>query len=257
MESEDAILALAALAQPTRLDVFSLLDQARAGGARGRRHRQGARDPAKHHVLASFDPVARGAGVGAAIWPFDHLSGRTDPPAGRRAVHAQGLLRRPARDLRAADRRPRAVLPAESEEQGPERKGPCLSVSTTFFFLCTGNTARSIMAESILRKDGRLHFRAFSAGSQPKDRQSVCDQGSRQSRLSPEKFTLEELGRIRATRCAEDGFRFHSLRQRGGRALSVWPGQPMTAHWGIQDPAEVEGTDLEKEKAFVAVFRYL
>jgi arsenate reductase len=125
-------------------------------------------------------------------------------------------------------------------------------------FLCTGNSARSILAESILRKDGRGRFRSFSAGSQPK------------GQVNP--FALKVLARLDYP---NDGMRSKSWSEfaapdapamdfvftvcdsAAGESCPVWPGQPMTAHWGIEDPAAVEGTDLEKEAAFVAAFRYL
>ena len=125
-------------------------------------------------------------------------------------------------------------------------------------FLCTGNSARSVLAESILQKDGAGRFRAYSAGSQPK------------GQVNP--FALKVL---RSLDYPADGFRSKSwleFAQPGapqmdfvftvcdsaaGEACPVWPGQPMTAHWGIEDPAGVEGTDIAKEAAFVAAFRYL
>ena len=125
-------------------------------------------------------------------------------------------------------------------------------------FLCTGNTARSILAESILRKDGDGRFRAFSAGSQPK------------GEVNP--FALKVLDRfdyptdgLRSKSWGEFArgdspvmdFVFTVCDNAAGESCPVWPGQPMTAHWGIEDPAAVEGTDIEKEAAFVAAFRYL
>ena len=125
-------------------------------------------------------------------------------------------------------------------------------------FLCTGNSARSIIAKSILRKDGAGRFRAFSAGSQPK------------GQINP--FALKVLERLDYP---TDGLRSKSWTEfaapdapvmdfvftvcdnAAGESCPVWPGQPMTAHWGIEDPAAVEGTDLEKEAAFVMAFRYL
>ena len=125
-------------------------------------------------------------------------------------------------------------------------------------FLCTGNSARSILAESILTKDGAGRFRAFSAGSTPK------------GAVNP--FALKVLGSFDYP---VDGFRskiWEEFAQPGapvmdfvftvcdnaaGESCPVWPGQPMTAHWGIEDPAAVEGPDIEKEKAFVAAFRYM
>jgi arsenate reductase (thioredoxin) len=125
-------------------------------------------------------------------------------------------------------------------------------------FLCTGNSARSILAESILRKDGRAHFRAFSAGSQPK------------GRVNP--FAIKVLGSLdyptddlrsksweefAAPDAPVMDFVFTVCDSAAGESCPVWPGQPMTAHWGIEDPAAVEGTDIEKEAAFVVAFRYL
>ncbi|MFG1376882.1 arsenate reductase ArsC [Xanthobacter autotrophicus] len=125
-------------------------------------------------------------------------------------------------------------------------------------FLCTGNSARSILAESILAKDGAGRFRAFSAGSQPK------------GEVNP--FALKVLG---ALDYPAEGFRskswvefaapdapvmdfvFTVCDNAAGEACPLWPGQPMTAHWGIEDPAAVEGTDIQKEAAVVAAFRYL
>jgi arsenate reductase (thioredoxin) len=125
-------------------------------------------------------------------------------------------------------------------------------------FLCTGNSARSIMAESILRKDGQGHFRSFSAGSEPK------------GQINP--FALKVLESLNYP---TDGMRSKSWQEfagpdapvmdfvftvcdnAAGESCPVWPGQPMTAHWGIEDPAAVAGADIEKEAAFVAAFRYL
>ncbi len=124
-------------------------------------------------------------------------------------------------------------------------------------FLCTGNSARSILAESILRKDGRGHFRAFSAGSQPK------------GRVNP--FAIKVLGSLdyptddlrsksweefAAPDAPVMDFVFTVCDNAAGESCPVWPGQPLTAHWGIEDPAEVEGTDIQKEAAFVGALRY-
>ncbi|MEH2513554.1 arsenate reductase [Nitrobacteraceae bacterium AZCC 1564] len=125
-------------------------------------------------------------------------------------------------------------------------------------FLCTGNSARSILAESILRKDGQGRFRAFSAGSDPK------------GQVNPFALkVLESLGYpadgMRSKSWLEFArpdapvmdFVFTVCDSAAGETCPVWPGQPMTAHWGIEDPAAVEGTDLEKHTAFITAFRYL
>jgi arsenate reductase len=125
-------------------------------------------------------------------------------------------------------------------------------------FLCTGNSARSILAESILRKDGRTHFRAFSAGSQPKGAVNPYAIKVLQRLDFPtdnlRSKSWEEFARPGAP--AMD-FVFTVCDNAAGESCPVWPGQPMTAHWGIEDPAEVGGTDLQKEAAFVAALRYL
>jgi arsenate reductase (thioredoxin) len=125
-------------------------------------------------------------------------------------------------------------------------------------FLCTGNSARSILAESILRQDGRTHFRAFSAGSQPKGTVNPFAIKVLKSLDYPTNDLRskgwEEFARPGAP--AMD-FVFTVCDNAAGESCPVWPGQPMTAHWGIEDPAEVEGTDIQKEAAFVGALRYL
>src|SRR3981189_2753205 len=125
-------------------------------------------------------------------------------------------------------------------------------------FLCTGNRARSIIAESILRKDGHRHFRAFSAGSQPKGTVNPFAIKVLKSLDYPtdnlRSKSWEEFGLPNAPVM---DFVFTVCDNAAGESCPVWPGPPMTAHWGIEDPAEVEGPDMEKEPAFAAAFRYL
>ena len=125
-------------------------------------------------------------------------------------------------------------------------------------FLCTGNSARSIIAEAILNKVGAGKFRAFSAGSQPK------------GRVHPETLRLlEGLGYdTRAFRSkswgefAEPGapvmdFVFTVCDSAAGESCPLWPGQPMTAHWGVPDPAEAKGNPAEIALAFKDAYRML
>jgi len=125
-------------------------------------------------------------------------------------------------------------------------------------FLCSGNSARSILAESILRKDGRQHFRAFSAGSQPKGKVNPFAIKALRSLDYPtddlRSKSWEEFARADAPVM---DFVFTVCDNAAGESCPAWLGQPLTAHWGIEDPAEAEGTDLQKEAAFVAAFRYL
>ena len=125
-------------------------------------------------------------------------------------------------------------------------------------FLCTGNTARSILAESILRKEGRGRFNAFSAGSQPKGTVNPFAIEV----LADMDYPVEGLRSKSWQEFAQAGapamdFVFTVCDNAAGEACPIWPGQPMTAHWGIEDPAAVEGTDLQKQAAFVEAFRYL
>lgn len=125
-------------------------------------------------------------------------------------------------------------------------------------FLCTGNSARSIIAEAILNKDGGGHFRAFSAGSHPK---GVVNPFALKV-LDSFGYPIEGLRSKAWDEFAVPGapvmdFVFTVCDNAAGEMCPVWPGQPMTAHWGIEDPASVEGTDIQKETAFVQAFRYL
>ena len=125
-------------------------------------------------------------------------------------------------------------------------------------FLCTGNTARSILAESILRKDGAGRFISFSAGSHPKGVINPYALKTLEAFDYPtagfRSKNWEEFARPDAPKM---DFVFTVCDNAAGEACPVWPGQPMTAHWGIEDPAAVEGLDIEKQKAFNLAFRYL
>ena len=125
-------------------------------------------------------------------------------------------------------------------------------------FLCTGNSARSIMAEAILNKLGAGKFRAFSAGSHPK------------GWVHPETLRLlQGLGydtsRFRSKSWSEFvdpgapllDFVFTVCDNAAGETCPVWPGQPMTAHWGVPDPAEANGTPAEIAFAFNDAYRML
>lgn len=125
-------------------------------------------------------------------------------------------------------------------------------------FLCTGNSARSILAESIMRKDGQRRFRSFSAGSQPKGRVNPFALKVLESLNYPiEGMRSKSWEEFAAPDAPVMDFVFTVCDSAAGESCPVWPGQPMTAHWGIEDPAAVEGKDIEKEAAFVAAFRYL
>jgi arsenate reductase (thioredoxin) len=125
-------------------------------------------------------------------------------------------------------------------------------------FLCTGNSARSILAESILHKDGAGRFRAFSAGSTPKGQVNPWALKVLQAADYPvDGMRSKSWTEFAAPDAPVMDFVFTVCDNAAGESCPVWPGQPMTAHWGIEDPAEVVGSDLQKEAAFIAAFRYL
>jgi protein-tyrosine-phosphatase len=125
-------------------------------------------------------------------------------------------------------------------------------------FICTGNSPRSILAESILQKDGSGRFRAFSAGSQPKGDVNPLALKTLQAWDYPAKGFRSKSWEEFATAAAPVmDFVFTVCDTAAGETCPVWPGQPMTAHWGIEDPAAVEGSDVEKLRAFNTAFRYM
>lgn len=125
-------------------------------------------------------------------------------------------------------------------------------------FLCTGNSARSILAEAILNREGKGHFNAFSAGSQPK------------GTVHP--YAIDLLAKLNHATAglrsknwdefAEDGapvmdFVFTVCDNAANEVCPIWPGQPMSAHWGLPDPATAEGSEAERRLAFADAYRML
>ena len=125
-------------------------------------------------------------------------------------------------------------------------------------FLCTGNSARSIMAEALLNRLGAGRFNAFSAGSHPKGAINPFTLKVLASFGFPtEGYRSKSWDEFAAPGAPRLDFAFTVCDSAANEVCPVWPGQPMTAHWGIQDPASVEGTAIEKERAFVTAFKYL
>ncbi len=125
-------------------------------------------------------------------------------------------------------------------------------------FLCTGNTARSVLAEGILRKDGAGRFNAFSAGSQPKGVVNPFALKTLAACGYPvDGYRSKSWDEFAAPGAPGMDFVFTVCDSAAGEACPIWPGQPMTAHWGIEDPAAVEGGDIDKERAFAEAFRFM
>jgi arsenate reductase (thioredoxin) len=118
-------------------------------------------------------------------------------------------------------------------------------------FLCTGNSARSILAESLLNHWGHGKFRAFSAGSFPKGQvHPMAVELLKRTNLPAEGFRSKSWDEFAAPGGPAIDFIFTVCDNAAGEVCPIWPGKPMTAHWGIADPAAVEGTDVEKASAF-------
>lgn len=125
-------------------------------------------------------------------------------------------------------------------------------------FLCTGNSARSIFGECLLNRLGQGRFRAFSAGSHP--RGEVHELALYELRHN--NYMVDGLRSKDWSEFAEPGaprmdFVFTVCDRAAAEVCPVWPGQPMTAHWGIEDPAAVEGDELKKKSAFAKALREL
>jgi arsenate reductase (thioredoxin) len=125
-------------------------------------------------------------------------------------------------------------------------------------FLCTGNSARSIIAEAILNRLGGDKFRAFSAGSHPRGAVHPYTLQLLRSLNHDTSFARSKdwLEFVRPG-APEMNFVFTVCDNAVAEACPVWPGQPMTAPWGVPDPAEVEGTEAEKHLAFADAYRML
>jgi arsenate reductase len=114
------------------------------------------------------------------------------------------------------------------------------------------------MGESILRKDGRGHFRSFSAGSRPKGAVNpLALKVLKAFEYPTENMRSKSWDEFAAAGAPVMDFVFTVCDDAAGEACPVWPGQPMTAHWGVEDPAAAGGTELDKERAFNTAFRYL
>ena len=132
--------------------------------------------------------------------------------------------------------------------------------STPFnvLFLCTGNSARSILAEAYLNAAGRGRFVAYSAGSHPGGTiNPFALELLRKNRIDMQGLRSKSWDEFARSGAPELDFVFTVCDNAAGEVCPIWPGQPMSAHWGVNDPAAVEGTDEHKRRAFLRAFSEL
>lgn len=125
-------------------------------------------------------------------------------------------------------------------------------------FLCTANSARSILAEGILRKEGAGYFNAFSAGSMPRGTVNPMALKVLAALDYPaDGYRSKAWDEFATPGAPKMDFVFTVCDDAAGETCPVWPGQPMTAHWGIEDPSRVEGSEIDREAAFSTAARFM
>ncbi|RPJ47694.1 MAG: arsenate reductase ArsC [Betaproteobacteria bacterium] len=125
-------------------------------------------------------------------------------------------------------------------------------------FLCTGNSARSIMAEAILNQSGKGRFVGYSAGSQPAAAVNpYAIAYLERNHISTKNLRSKDWAEFAGPDAPKMDFVFTVCDQAAGEVCPVWPGQPMTAHWGVDDPVTVEGDEEKKMRAFADAYMVL
>ncbi len=250
MKEPEAVSAFGALAQETRLRIVRLLVRAGVAGVPAGRIAEAVGVSASN-VSFHLKELER-AGVVAAAASRAPSSMRPTSPSCRISSGSSWRI------AAAAGRKSARPSSADHPPAAPLRRRAHDGSNLQRVVPLHGNTARSVLAEGILRKDGQGRFNAYSAGSQPKGTVNpfalkVLDAFGYPS----DGFRSKSWDEFAAPGSPTMDFIFTVCDSAAGEACPVWLGRPMTAHWGVPDPAAVEGSDLEKEAAFNAAFRAL
>lgn len=251
-EAPDAIALLSALAQPSRLEIFRLLVRYLPYGLP-------AGDIARliaipHNTLSTHLAVLEQAGLvlsrreGRSIIYVAHRNRALELTAFLLA-DCCSLSQEACALTKAAE--PTSPFPAR-------REGPMPDKTINVLILCTGNSARSILAEALLNREGQGRVRAFSAGSQPKGVPNPHALALlKELGYDTSAFRSKSWSEFSGPDAPQMDFVITVCDSAAGEACPYWPGAPLTAHWGIADPAAVEGSDAEKRAAFMDAYRRL
>ncbi len=249
--ASDVLAMLAALAHPTRLETFRLLTRYLPYGlAAGHISRLIA---IPHNTLSTHLSILDRVGLARS-----RREGRSVIFV---AVPERALL---ISRFLVEDRCASAKMNFDSLDRGPINPFPAkreVSVTDRIYnvlILCTGNSARSILAEAILNREGEGRFRAYSAGSRPKGNANPLAL-SLLSELGYDVsgFRSKSWDEFAGVDAPKMDFIVTVCDSAAGEACPFWPGHPLVVHWGIPDPASVSGTDAEKRAAFLEAYRRL
>jgi arsenate reductase len=184
-------------------------------------------------------------------------------------AHTQSPFIEDARALAAMSNRPARLAAPEplfaidgvsnpSIDPESQREPPMPERVYNVLFLCTGNSARSILAERIIERWGNRHFRGFSAGSHPKGEvHPLAIEILKRNNYLTQGLRSKDWAEFAQPDAPVMDFVFTVCDQAAGEVCPVWPGQPMTAHWGLPDPAAAEGDEVARMMAFRNAFREL
>jgi arsenate reductase len=243
----EAAAIFAALSQETRLETYRLLVRYQPFGL-------AAGDISRlmvvpHNTLSTHMGVLENAGLVRSRRDGRSIIFAAVP---ERFAAAQAFLAQGMPPPKKARTKPQPIYPIKRPEDDMSDK------TYNVLILCTGNSARSILAEAILNREGHARFRAFSAGSQPKGKPDPVGI----ELLASLGYDTSSFRSKSWTEFAEPGapkmdFIITVCDSAAGESCPYWPGHPLVAHWGIPDPAEVEGTHEQKRAAFQEAYRRL